>query len=198
VEDLAKFFADIIEFIVGGVFFVASLLLLLHAGSPSSLESLNAGLESVPDNLGAMVPIAALAVVYAMGIIAEGTSRLICEWRLTQLTRQSLGRFKDPERDLVKRREKWRTRAGAHSPSLEAKINAQLKRLRIERALLLSSAIACLAFIIDRQALPAVITLVLAVTTGVLVEVRFRRFLDSIVDAYEATGIALVATKASG
>ena len=30
-EDLAKFFADIIEFIVGGVLFLASLLLFVNA-----------------------------------------------------------------------------------------------------------------------------------------------------------------------
>ena len=81
-EDLAKFFADIIEFIVGGVFLAASVVLLVYALAPHSMQLVSDHVGEPQAGLGGLYTIAGLAVVYAMGIVAEGASRQLLEWRL--------------------------------------------------------------------------------------------------------------------
>jgi len=191
VEDLAKFFADIIEFIVGGVLFVASLLLVLHAVSTRTLEALSDGLASTPSGLDAGYTVAALAMVYAMGIVAEGVSRAIFEPRLTKRT----GKAFPGADDAVGERERLRLSVKHQSEKLDGAVNAQLKRLRIERTLALSSAIATVAFLIEPRWW-FLFFLGLTVVAMWLVEERFRRYVATIKDAYRA--LAFAAEEAEG
>jgi len=182
VEDLAKFFADIIEFIVGGVLFLASLLLFVNAVSSASLSSVTDDLGKAPEGLSGGYTIAALAVVYALGIVAEGVSRLLFEWRLGQL---SVTHFPG-EAHPVEARERQRLSVIDRSDKLADAINAQLKRLRIERTLALSSAIATVAFVIRTDWGWFVGLLLLTCVAVRLVEERFTRYIKTIKASFSA------------
>jgi hypothetical protein len=182
VEDLAKFFADIIEFIVGGVLFLASLLLFVDAISPASLASLTGDLDEAPSGLSGAYPVAGLALVYALGIVAEGVSRLLFEWRLGQL---SVTLFPGHPRP-VEERERQRLSVVDRSDKLADSVNAQLKRLRIERTLALSSAIATLACAIMTEWGWFAGLLLLTVVALRLVEERFTRYIKTIKASYLA------------
>lgn len=216
-EDLAKFFADIIEFVVGGVFFLASLLLLANAIAPDAMESLYDDLKHAPDGFNGVYALAAVAVVYAMGIVAEGVSRVIFERRLDTLTRDKFHqhdqlpvkaaskagqpdlradpwfpeqrawlrelrkRFARSDRELIDRcvelRERWRIESVDHG--LTVPIDYQLKRLRIERTLALSSAIAAVGLLASHLGL-AFLLVACTVLGYYLVNERFQRFLSAI------------------
>lgn len=271
-EDLAKFFADIIEFVVGGVFLAASVLLLAYAVAPDAIGDAADHLGDPPAGLNGLYTIAGLAVVYALGIVAEGASRQLLEWKLRLLTvskfakedvsdpdalkedlvardlreerkalvaheetlralerspltgriwglrlklsRMRPGKVRDytiplgqqdgtpAERPLAARwqdlsyanaalrdkseklREKWRTTAGTTKDSYAATINTQLKRLRIERSLFLSSCITVLALLWLHQWLLGAVLLLCTYGLYKLVEERFSRFLEAIVNCY--------------
>jgi hypothetical protein len=232
-EDLAKFIADVIEFVVGGVFLVASLVLLVHAVSPDTTETVRDQFGDPAGGLSTLYTVGGLAVVYAMGIVAEGVSRMICEWRLRQLTvhRFAVPSTSDPavlredltvvglcrtngalERHLAdqprmrpwhvsrlwrrfrlrkrlgkraeKLREMWRTAAGTAKQQYADNINTQLKRLRIERTLLLSNLIALAAVLILHRWLLGALLVGFGLVLAGLVNERFIRFLNAIVNCY--------------
>ena len=118
-------------------------------------------------------------MVYALGIVAEGVSRLLFEWRLGQL---SVTHFPG-EAHPVEEREKQRLAVIDRSDKLADAINAQLKRLRIERMLALSSAIATVAFVIRTDWGWFVGMLLLTCVAVRLVEERFTRYIETIVKA---------------
>ena len=181
-EDLAKFFADIIEFIVGGVLFLASLILFVNAVSSASLSTVSDDLGAAPEGLNGGYTIAALALIYAFGIVAEGVSRLLFEWRLAQLSVKLFPGVANP----VEERERQRLSVMDRSDKLADAINAQLKRLRIERTLALSSAIATLAFAIRGDWGWCLALLALTCVAVRLVEERFTRFIKTIKASYRA------------
>ena len=181
-EDLAKFFADIIEFIVGGVLFLASVLLFVNALSSTSLSSVTDDLGRAPQGLSGGYTVAALAVVYALGIVAEGVSRLLFEWRLGQLSDKLFPGVSH----AVEERERQRLSVMDRSDKLADAINAQLKRLRIERTLALSSAIATAAFVIRTDWGWFVGLLLLTCVAVRLVEERFTRYIKTIQASYRA------------
>ena len=181
-EDLAKFFADIIEFIVGGVLFLASLLLFVNAVSSASLSTVSDDLGEAPEGLSGGYTIAALAVVYALGIVAEGVSRLLFEWRLAQLSVKLFPGEAHP----VEERERQRLSVVDRSDKLADAINAQLKRLRIERTLALSSAIATVAFAIRTDWGWFLALLLLTCVAVRLVEERFNRYIKTIKASFSA------------
>jgi hypothetical protein len=182
VEDLAKFFADIIEFIVGGVLFLASLALFVSAVSSASLHTVTKDLGDAPQGLSGAYTVAALAVVYAVGIFAEGVSRLLFEWRLAQLSVKLFPGEAHP----VEERERQRLSVVDRSDKLADAINAQLKRLRIERTLALSSAIATVAFVIRTDWGWFLGMLLLTCVAVRLVEERFTRYIKTIKASYAA------------
>jgi hypothetical protein len=182
VEDLAKFFADIIEFIVGGVLFLASLALFVNAVSSASLHTVTDDLGDAPQGLSGGYTVAALAVVYALGIVAEGVSRLLFEWRLAQLSVKLFPGEAHP----VEERERQRLSVVDRSDKLADAINAQLKRLRIERTLALSSAIATVSFVIRTDWGWFVGMLLLTCVAVRLVEERFTRYIKTIKASFSA------------
>jgi hypothetical protein len=182
VEDLAKFFADIIEFIVGGVLFLASVLLFVNAVSSASLSTVTDDLGKAPQGLNGGYTVAALAVVYALGIVAEGLSRLLFEWRLGQLSVKLFPGEAHP----VEERERQRLSVIDRSDKLADAINAQLKRLRIERTLALSSAIAAFAFALRTDWGWCLGLLLLTAVAVRLVEERFTRYIKTIKASFNA------------
>jgi hypothetical protein len=181
VEDLAKFFADVIEFIVGGVLFLASLVLLVNAISSDALEELSDSLRQAPEGFSGGYTIAALALIYATGILAEGVSRLCFEWRLKQKTADH---FRGPDGPVAER-ERQRLSVMDRSDKLAEAINVQLKRLRIERTMALSALITTIAFIAAGEWW-FLAFLLLTLVAGGLVEERFNRFLKTIKASYSA------------
>ena len=240
-EALAKLVADITEFLVGGVLFLGSVALLAHVLFSDELGAL-LGLHT-PNPAGGAITIVVFALVYAFGVIAEGLSRMLLEWRLTWLTatrfrfaeghsqpgveRQSqpgvegsaatkrglflrqratewrlflrrvatewrllfLSRVgRDKCKAAIAIREKWRLDATRQSESLGNTIEAQLKRLRIERTFFLSSLICLLALVLDGNWSIAAAAAVLCAVAGILVEERFKRFLGTIARAHTLLG----------
>jgi hypothetical protein len=154
----------------------------VQAVSSASLSSVTDDLGEAPQGLSGGYTIAALAVVYALGIVAEGVSRLLFEWRLAQL---SVKLFPGEQRP-VEERERQRLSVVDRSDKLADAINAQLKRLRIERTLALSSAIATVAFAIRTDWGWCLGMLLLTCVAIRLVEERFNRYIKTIQASYRA------------
>jgi HAD superfamily hydrolase (TIGR01509 family) len=190
VQDLAEFFADVIEFIVGGVLFLASLLLFVSAWSPHSWSTLTEHLDDAPAGLSGGYTIGALAVVYAMGILAEGVSRSAGEWWLTHRTSKF---FDLPTNRAKNKREELRHAVKHQSERLDEAINTQLKRLRIERTLALSGFLGFLGFIRREDWFLATALLILFGACVALVNVRFGRYLNTIRYAFTAMNGSMVA-----
>ena len=193
--DLAKYIAEVIEFVVAGILVLFSLLLLTYVVVDPDLAGRG------PDvALGALGPVLGLAVVYALGIMAEGVSRVAFEWHLDKETRVAIDR--DPETGKLDRkpvatadyrglREAWRMRVMGRSVPLAVQIESQLKRLRIERASALAGVIAVVALGINlvTASLPGgvasrswgfVFALVVAATAVALSFVRHGRYVGMI------------------
>lgn len=217
-EALAKLVAEVTEFLVGGVLFLGSLALLMHAFFSDAFRMLAE--RQLPETAGGALSIIALALMYAFGVIAEGSSRMLFEARLTQLTVQRQELFADRQRvarvvaDLggaaktgeateeastpgldelgsrMKRkvaiilREEWRAAATSYNESLGNTIEAQLKRLRIERTFVLSGLVCVVALAVEGNWVLVAVTAVLCVVGAMLVEERFKRFLGAIVRAH--------------
>ncbi|MBL0746361.1 hypothetical protein [Nocardioides baculatus] len=161
--DLAKYIAEVIEFVVAGVLVLFSLLLLGYVVVRPDLAELPDELPFL-SSLGALLPVVGVAFIYALGILAEGMSRIMFEHGLGELTFAKLrarefgvavpGAAVKAAHDsevahYENQREEFRMYVLAHSPALSAQVEGQLKRLRIERAAALSGGISSLALLID-------------------------------------------------
>lgn len=177
--DLAKYIAEVIEFVVAGVLVLFSLLLMGYVVVHPDLAALPTDLPFLT-SLGGLLPVVGVALIYALGILAEGISRIMFEHGLGELTADKIkeqtskkdreklerklskadvdgltrGEAESHRRDLevdhyVGLREEWRMYVLAHSASLNAQVDGQLKRLRIERAAALSGGISSLALLLD-------------------------------------------------
>ena len=158
--DLAKYIAEVVEFVVAGVLVFFSLLLLGYVVVRPDLAALPDELPFL-SSLGGLLPVVGVALIYALGIIAEGMSRIMFEHGLGELTHEKLKHHRSARRaepDAAHKaevahyegvREEWRMYVLAHSASLNAQVDGQLKRLRIERAAALSGGISSLALLID-------------------------------------------------
>lgn len=87
--DLAKYIAEVVEFVVAGVLVFFSLLLLGYVVVRPDLDELPAEVPFLT-SLGALLPVVAVALIYALGILAEGMSRIIFEHGLEELTAKEL------------------------------------------------------------------------------------------------------------
>jgi hypothetical protein len=87
--DLAKYIAEVIEFVVAGVLVLFSLLLLGYVLARPDLADLPDELPLLT-SMGALLPVVGIALVYALGILAEGMSRVVFEHGLAELTVQRL------------------------------------------------------------------------------------------------------------
>ena len=88
-EELVKYVSDIIEFLVGGILLISTALLFLALFSSDVMGSALDAVGSIPATFTTTMALAAVAFAYAAGVVAEGVSRLVVEWRLTQLTKRS-------------------------------------------------------------------------------------------------------------
>lgn len=102
-DEFVKYVADIIEFLVGGILFIGAMILFLALFAPELTRSALDAVAEVPPSFEPAVTIAAVAVVYALGVIAEGISRVAVEWRLSWITR-STADFGDPGPQNVEER----------------------------------------------------------------------------------------------
>lgn len=208
-DALAKLLAEITEFLVGGVLLVISLTVLAYVCFPDDVAALAD--RKVPESIGGALTIAAVAVMYAFGVMVESASRMLLERWLTAMTvaTPEFGGQPAPEpptgwlravlatvffdRSLLARprseeaialRERWRTEATNYRESLGNTIEAQLKRLRIERTFAVCSAIVLVATVIAQVwVLVPVTALLVALSFRVVLE-RFGRYLKAIVRAH--------------
>lgn len=87
--DLAKYIAEVVEFVVAGVLVFFSLLLLGYVVVRPDLAELPDELPFL-SSLGGLLPVVGIALIYALGIIAEGMSRIMFEHGLGELTAEKL------------------------------------------------------------------------------------------------------------
>lgn len=295
-EALAKLIADITEFLVGGVLFLGALALLAQALFATELQAVLR--LPLPNAAASAVTLGLFALVYAFGVMAEGISRMLLEWRLTALTvkqpkiasvisigpdraeaapgpapvedvqlaraaaapregsvlsahrplsaaqherhdetatvdgrripaaapsetttdvadplqagdrkyttvvtqrivryiRRSIfddrpGSRQAREQRAKAIREDWRIEVTSRDESLGNTIEAQLKRLRIERTFLLSSFVCALAAVIEGNWGMGIAFSLLAAMSALLVEERFSRYLGAIVRAHTIIGL---------
>lgn len=151
-----------------------------------------------------------VTVTYALGVIAEGLSRVLTERWLVRVTRAAAekGSLSEPASEAVSEaaelgepgtpvqarvptsseavslREDWRMAAEAHEPAAKA-IHAQLKRLRIERTFLFCSSLSLIPLGRAGHWALFVIVLCLAVGSVKLVHERFERYVQAIVRSYK-------------
>lgn len=157
-EDFVKYLADIIEFLVGGILILLSLLIACYLFFPDQVVAAMGLLAGASDSLGLPIGFVVIGLVYGVGIIFEALSREIVEWRLTRVTVAVLvDALGVPTRDgaplegaelkkwAVDQREAWRRAVEADDAGRRAVV-AQLSRLRVERVFLLASYIVLVAF----------------------------------------------------
>lgn len=189
-DDVAKHLVDILEYLVGGVLFLGSLAFSAHLLYPDQFAAFARDLKQVPDAFTTMIGLAGLALTYAFGVVAEGISRNVAEPRLSYLTANAFADDPDvhPEgpgwrarwEACRQERERQRSYVDNHDPALAARINDQLKRLRVERIFFLASVLCALAaFVATRWQAGLWLTL-LAAVAGFLVDTRFHRYLEAI------------------
>jgi hypothetical protein len=185
VDKLVGYFADIVEFLVGGMLVGVASLLLLHAVAPDALPY--DSLSDLPAEMSTPISLVALGLVYALGVFAEGVSRLATEWRLRVLTAdrypEAPAAWPEPNHGFTpaeREREIRRSRLRHANPSGSSEVDGQLKRLRIERTLLLALCIAAAAAVAAREPWWSGLLVVLAGASARLVDERFRRFLEAI------------------
>lgn len=198
-EDFVKYLADIIEFLVGGVLISLAIIVSFALFFPSQIGALTEALFAVPDSYGLLISLGAFALVYGLGVIFEGISRTVVEWRLDRVTVDCVTRAEMPPAGLhgaaltrwaVHQREAWRAIAEADEAGKRA-ITNQLSRLRVERTFLLTSYIVMIAFaikslsvrpvVINEFGLGALLMAVFSVILYNLVNARFKRYVNGIV-----------------
>ena len=220
--DLAKYIAEVVEFVVAGVLVFFSLLLLGYVVVRPDLADLPADLPFLA-SLGGLLPVVGVALIYALGIIAEGMSRILFEHGLGELTAAKLATKATPAqkkalqekvaaaesaaspKDRAKAghkvevahyegvREEWRMYVLAHSASLNAQVDGQLKRLRIERAAALSGGIGSIALLIDvalvglREEMPVRAVLLVGLVLAAAVSARLWLVQKQLPDTAEAS-----------
>lgn len=198
-EDFIKYLADILEFLVGGILIAISIAVTFALFFPQLITPTVAALLSVPDSLGLLVSLTGIGILFALGVVFEGASRSIVEWRLEHITTERL-RLKPGAPDhastaelrrwAVERREEWRGIVEADDSGYRT-IATQLSRLRIERLFLLSSFIVFAAFTVkaftvsplavNGYGAAALVTLVFIWLLFNLVNTRFNRFVGTII-----------------
>lgn len=90
-DELTKYAADVIEFIAGGILFLCALLVWGYLWVPGTLnDHLFPFAEALGQVSSLALGIALLGLTYTLGVFAEGTSRVVTEWRLRHLTSQTM------------------------------------------------------------------------------------------------------------
>lgn len=201
-EDFVKYLADIIEFLVGGVLIAIAFVICFALFFPDLIEPTMSLLFQIPDSIGLVVSLAAFALVYGLGVIIEGVSRAVVEWRLERVTVDCISAVRRPPHGLtgpaltrwaVQKREKWRGIAEADEAGKRA-ISTQLSRLRVERTFLLTSYIVMVALAIksllttpialNGYGIATLFMIAFSVMLFRLVNVRFGRFVNGIIREY--------------
>lgn len=202
-EDFVKYLADIIEFLVGGVLIAIAVVISLALFFPELIEPTMRLLFQIPDSIGLVVSLSAFALVYGLGVIIEGISRAVVEWRLERVTVACISAVRQPPHGLsgaaltrwaVQKREKWRGIAEADEAGKRA-ISTQLSRLRVERTFLLTSYIVMIALAIksllaaptafNGYGIATLFMIAFSIILFRLVNVRFGRFVNGIIREYQ-------------
>lgn len=171
-EDFVKYLADIIEFLVGGVVMVFAIVVSAYLFIPEQLNELVQVFAEAPNSIGTLITLTSLGLVYGLGIIFEGLSRALVEWKLDRITVKRISAERTlpvlvrpndaedietpspseplPQAELViwatGIREDYRRRVEADVSGLRT-ITTQLSRLRVERTFLLASLVITLALV---------------------------------------------------
>ncbi|MGO3146203.1 MAG: hypothetical protein ACTIJ6_00845 [Leucobacter sp.] len=201
-EDFVKYLADIIEFLVGGVLIALAIVVSFALFFPDLVDPVMHTLFQIPDSIGLVVSLAGLALIYGLGVIIEGVSRAVVEWRLDRVTVECISAFRQPPQELqgaeltqwaVRTREVWRAAAEADESGKSA-ITTQLSRLRVERTFLLTSYIVMVALAIkslvvspaavNGYGLATLVMIAFSIILFRLVNVRFGRFVNGIIREY--------------
>lgn len=201
-EDFIKYLADILEFLVGGVLVAAAIVVSCALFFPESFAAASDVLFTVPDSFSLIVSLGGLGLIYGIGVIAEGISRALMEWRLSNVTHAcfvAAGAVPDrlAEADAkqwtVKTREDWRAVVEADESGYRA-VTTQLSRLRIERIFLLASYIMLISLtlkavlvspvLLNGYGIAALLMAAFSIVLFNLVNTRFARFVNGIVREY--------------
>ncbi len=186
-DALSEFVASAIEFLVGGVLVTIPLIFFFSefANSINPNQFANALMAYTT-----IVTMVAIALTYAVGVIAESLARALFEPLLDRITLshddfQTPGSLDAQTRDerlrmTKKERERQRILVMRTEPALHAEIQGQLKRLRLERVATLSLILGAIAA--SRHGAWSLLPLLLggAAILTLMVNVRFGRYCGSI------------------
>lgn len=170
--------AEVFEFVIGGMLLLAAIVFLILGLTPGETVTDDV-LRYLQDSDQTLV-IASIGIglSYATGILGEGGSHAIFEWKLNRVTwshapfrqaateriarrnRVAVAQGRDPEPELPsgytagrlhllkEERERQRTYVMSRHPLIHREVESQLKRLRVERMAAVSGVIFVLAFVL--------------------------------------------------
>ncbi|MFI6826445.1 hypothetical protein ACIBG5_05050 [Kribbella sp. NPDC050241] len=140
-ESLGRFVSNVIEFVISGVLFLATLAVLFQLSFPGDSHTAWERFEQLSSKTSSDTLLFAMGVAfaYAAGAFAENLARWLFEWRLNQIKVQ-----RSSDQDEYGN---MRFAIMARHPELYLEIEFQLKRMRTERVLAL-----CLALLLPAAA----------------------------------------------
>lgn len=211
-DDFVNVLAEVFEFVVGGMLVLAATVFVILGVTPGQTWSDDV-LEYLRGTDQALLAgIVGIVLSYAVGILGEGGSHALFEWRLDRATwaheafRTERGLDELPPAEpwhvalrhprwpsrvdraelkvLKKERERQRTYVMSRHPLIHRQVESQLKRLRVERMAALASLLFVVGFGLRHEWASAGIAAVLSVYLVWLVFRRFGRFCSSISAGY--------------
>lgn len=201
-DGLAGIVSQSFEAIVCGCVLAVSTLIALMgvAWPPASLDSIHVDSTTASLSSGVIVTLMVL-LAYPLGVFAESASRLAFEWKLDLITRNPTygftTEFGQTTEVIRENREKQRVAVMAGNPRIQATVDSQLRRLRLERVLTMCWSLVCVGAVgslIRDVNIWSWVTLVLTVAIWVLMYKllvhRFERYCDSIKRAYDDESMA--------
>ena len=134
-ESLSDFIASTAEFIIGGVVLAFAVLFVIYTFGGLPDRPLASGTGQIGITSQAAGLLLALALAYAIGIIAEDFSRWLCEPILVKITEAKLCNYSDPAGE----RERRRMATLSSGSPVYSEVQSQLRRLRVERVVWLAT-----------------------------------------------------------